>query len=265
MNQLSIADTTIRRDADGRYSLNDLHRASGGKAKHRPSVWLANKQAQELVSEVELEAGIPALAKTRGGTRAGTYVAEQLVVAYAAWIDARFHLHVVNTFLQSQRAARVAAQLAPLDDPAALRGMLLFRTEQEIALRQKLDEQSTHVAAFDRLAEARGSVSITAAAKTLSIPPAAFFAWLQQNGWIYRSSEHGSWLAFQPRLDRGQLKHRVVTVERSDGTPRIVEQVLVTPKGLTRLAELLELAAPLARQSAAANTAKRAPRRTKGA
>lgn len=240
MNELTIADTAIRRDEAGRYSLNDLHRAAGGQPKHRPSVWLANQQAQELVREVELEAGIPALARTRGGARAGTFVAEQLVIAYAAWIDARFHLRVVNTFLHAQRQARAAAQMAPLEDPAALRGLLLAHTEQEINLQRQLDQQSMQVSAFERLAGARGGVSITAAAKTLNLPPTAFFAWLQQHGWLYRSGDHGGWLAYQPRIDRGQLLHRVVTVERSDGTPRIVEQVLVTPKGLARLAALLE-------------------------
>lgn len=32
------------------------------------------------------------------------------------------------------------------------------------------------------------------------------------------------------------LEHKVTTVERSDGTVKMVEQVLVTPKGLAKLA-----------------------------
>ncbi|TDK26176.1 DNA-binding protein [Luteimonas aestuarii] len=263
MSSLIIADTPIRRDADGRYSLNDLHRASGGLPKHRPSVWLANQQVQDLVEAVELEAGIPAVAKVRGGTRAGTFASAELAIAFAAWIDTHFHLRVLRTFLQVQREARAAAQLAPLDDPAALRGLLLEHTEREIELKQKLEEQTAHVSAFERIAEARGAVSITAAAKVLSIPPSAFFAWLKEHSWIYRSSDHGGWLAFQPRIARGQLKHRVITVERSDGTPRIVEQVLVTPKGLARLAELLERAEPPPPAAATARPT-RAARQAKG-
>ena len=240
MSTLTIANTSIRRDDAGRYSLNDLHRAAGGQSKHRPSVWLANQQAQELVREVDLEAEIPALARTRGGAHAGTFAVEQLLIAYAAWIDPRFHLRVVNTFLQVQREVRPQANVSPLADPAALRELLLVHAEQEISLQQQLDQQSPQVAAFERIAAARGGVSITKAAKILNLPPTAFFAWLQQHGWLYRSGSHGGWLAYQPRIDRGQLQHRVITVERSDGTPRIVEQVLVTPKGLARLAELLE-------------------------
>lgn len=32
---LTIANTTIRQDAEGRYCLNDLHKAAGGEAKHK--------------------------------------------------------------------------------------------------------------------------------------------------------------------------------------------------------------------------------------
>jgi hypothetical protein len=35
--------------------------------------------------------------------------------------------------------------------------------------------------------------------------------------------------------------HKITTVERSDGTEKAVEQVLVTPKGLARLAEKLNV------------------------
>jgi len=38
MNQLTISNTTIRQDAEGRYCLNDLHKAAGECNKHRPSI-----------------------------------------------------------------------------------------------------------------------------------------------------------------------------------------------------------------------------------
>lgn len=47
---ITLADISIRRDASGRYCLNDLHRASGGEGKHRPSIWMANSQTQALLS-----------------------------------------------------------------------------------------------------------------------------------------------------------------------------------------------------------------------
>lgn len=95
---IAVGGTDIRRDSKGRYSLNDLHRAAGAADRHRPSLWADNQQAKELIAQLESEAGIPALVSQRGGKAAGTYVARELVYAYAMWISAAFHLQVIRTF-----------------------------------------------------------------------------------------------------------------------------------------------------------------------
>ena len=95
--RIAILGTDIRKDADGRYCLNDLHRASGGNNAHRPSLWVQNKQTQELIAEI-VKAGIPALKSIRGGRYNGTYVCKELVYAYAMWVSPRFHLTVIHAF-----------------------------------------------------------------------------------------------------------------------------------------------------------------------
>lgn len=77
----------FRQDSEGRFCLNDLYRASGGEAKHRPSLWAENKQTKELISCAETEAGIPALVSIHGGKAHGTYVVKELVYAYAMWVS----------------------------------------------------------------------------------------------------------------------------------------------------------------------------------
>lgn len=104
MNGLMIAGTSIRRDAQGRYSLNDLHKAAGGEKRHGPSYWLDTEQASSLIAAMS-DTGNP-VSVQRGGVEQGTYVAEQLVVAYASWIRADFHLEVINTFLAAKKSMR---------------------------------------------------------------------------------------------------------------------------------------------------------------
>lgn len=98
MTSLIISGTAIRQDSAGRYCLNDLHAAAGSVGHHRPSKWLATKQAQALVDEVNLEARIRASNSVRGHGITATYVVKELVYAYAMWISPAFHLKVIRTY-----------------------------------------------------------------------------------------------------------------------------------------------------------------------
>ncbi|MCO7634145.1 KilA-N domain-containing protein [Pseudomonas guariconensis] len=97
MSALMIAGIEIHQDHDGRFSLNDFHRAAGGENRHKPSLWAENQQAQELIEEIG-KAGIPALRVVRGGRSPGTYACKELVYAYAMWVSPTFSLHVIRTF-----------------------------------------------------------------------------------------------------------------------------------------------------------------------
>lgn len=98
MNKLTLSETTIRQDAEGRYSLVDLYLASGGLNRHRPSLWFANKQTKDLIEALDREenkAGIPAYSTTQ---KSGAYVVKELVYAYAMWISPEFHLQVIRAY-----------------------------------------------------------------------------------------------------------------------------------------------------------------------
>jgi KilA-N domain len=100
MANLSIGTSAIR-EIDGLFSLNDLHRASGGELKHRPTEFLRIAQTQELVKELS-RSGDSHFIKTTRGRYASTYACKELVIAYAAWISAAFHLRVIRVFLGAQ-------------------------------------------------------------------------------------------------------------------------------------------------------------------
>lgn len=96
MTELIVCETFIRQDEDGRYCLNDLHRASGGDPNHRPRQFLRNKQTKALVREMET-AQICAV-HTEEGAAGGTYAAKEMVYAYAMWISPAFALKVIRTY-----------------------------------------------------------------------------------------------------------------------------------------------------------------------
>lgn len=96
MSALIIGTSSIRQ-IDGLYSLNDLHKASGGEEKHRPAFFLRLDQTQALIAEINC-ADLHSL-ETREGRNGGTYACKELVIAYAAWISPAFHLKVIRVFL----------------------------------------------------------------------------------------------------------------------------------------------------------------------
>ena len=104
---LVIGDFSIRQDEDGRYCINDLHKASGGAEKHKPYNFMRNQQTKDLIAEIERENMMlksehhksKAINTVKGkGLSQGTFVVKELVYYYAMWISAKFHLQVIRAY-----------------------------------------------------------------------------------------------------------------------------------------------------------------------
>ena len=98
MSNVVVLDTVeIRKDSEGRYCLNDLHKAAGGEAKDKPANFLRREETIGLIQFLEsekLNGVLPVNAEA--GRYGGTYVCKQLVYTYAMWVSPAFHLKVVS-------------------------------------------------------------------------------------------------------------------------------------------------------------------------
>lgn len=127
---ISVAGLTIEQSTNGLYSINDLHRASGGLMKHRPEKWFqlqsttnfVRYQEDKLKSQSLNQGNIKLVLETvQGkGKQQGTFVSRKLVVAYAMWISPAFADHVLDTFLDVVDGvyARVAEQDRIIEEKA---------------------------------------------------------------------------------------------------------------------------------------------------
>lgn len=95
------------------------------------------------------------------------------------------------------------------------------------------------VAALDLLSAADGETNLTLAAKELQMKPKAFMAFLSTSRWIYKRAGGGTWIAYQDRIESGFLVHKTTVIKMDDGSDKACDQVLVTAKGLAKLATLL--------------------------
>jgi phage antirepressor YoqD-like protein len=112
------------------------------------------------------------------------------------------------------------------------------QVERNQELQQVIDRQAPKVAALHRLAGSTGSICMTEAAKHLGLGPLKLIGWMAANRWIYRRTTFANWSAFQPRLSSGLLEHKLVKVPNKESEElKVVEQVMVTRRGLVVLAE----------------------------
>lgn len=99
-NQIVISDISIHKDAHGRYSLNDLHKASGKEDKHQPAFFMRRNETIEMIEVISNSAKSqsykPVISKS--GRYGGTYVCKELVYSYAMWISAAFALKVIRAY-----------------------------------------------------------------------------------------------------------------------------------------------------------------------
>ena len=129
--QITILDQAINM-IDGLYSLNDMHRASGGDKKHQPAFFMRNKETKDLIDELKSEYSSSANMQNKEPVRAvrgvqeknkpqGTYACKELVYRYAMWISPKFALLVIRTFdklvtgeIKVQGSQLTAEQTLPL-------------------------------------------------------------------------------------------------------------------------------------------------------
>ncbi|ECC4541347.1 DNA-binding protein [Salmonella enterica] len=237
-----ICDIEIITDPEGRFCLNSLHRASGGDNRKRPSLWLTNKQAQELIEELSRNSclGQEVIKTLKGGINPGTFAHELLAVEYAGWISPAFRLKVNQTFIdyRSGRLSPSPLNAMPQTFSEALR-LAADLAEEKERLVNKVQKMEPDVHALHLIAKADGSLTITSAAKHLQVQPSKLFEYLCNLRWIYKRPGGRSWLAYQERIQAGYLEHKVTTIKKEDGSEKVVEQVLIKPKGLSKLASFL--------------------------
>jgi phage antirepressor YoqD-like protein len=148
-----------------------------------------------------------------------------------------FKRRLVHAFYDLAHKAAAPAFAIPQSLPEALR-LAADLADENKKLEGQVAEMGPKVVALTRLSDSEGSFSLREAAKACNVPERKFIQAMHARGWIYKH-QGGDWLAYSDKTKAGLLTHKIVVVLRLDGTEKSVERVRVTPKGITRLAEIL--------------------------
>ncbi|MEM4987492.1 phage antirepressor KilAC domain-containing protein [Collimonas sp. H4R21] len=193
-SSIKILNVAIHQDRQGRYCLNDLHRAAGGEDRHTPFRFTRSEGFQALVSELTPELEFAPLESMRGGTSPGTYVCKELVYAYAMWISPTFHLKVIRTF---DAAATI---LAPTTLAGALR-LALAQAEQIEAQALRIAADGPKVEFAETICNTAGVCKMGQFAKTIGWGPNRFIERLRTDEVLMQNN-----LPFQKFIDRGYFR-----------------------------------------------------------
>jgi hypothetical protein len=138
---LAISGTSIRQDSNGRFCLNDLHKASGGEKRHQPANWLRTEQVVDLIGFLESEESKADFSVIESKQGLGTFVVKELVYSYAMWISAKFQITVIRAY--DSLVSKPAYALRDLP-PQTLTPAMLRHIEKRISWLNKNQVGSTY-------------------------------------------------------------------------------------------------------------------------
>lgn len=148
-------------------------------------------------------------------------------------------LEAFNAMEQRLRASPMPAPMADLSDPGVLLPLLTSYAQRTQEAEGRVAELSPKAIAYDRLDASEGAVNVRIASKMLNVPERKFSKWLEANGWAFRQNGIGPLQAYVDKRNRGYLEHRPHTYHDSQrGEDKTVVQMMITPKGLARLAQI---------------------------
>lgn len=196
------------------------------------------RDACAMLMELHGEEGVPRFEDTWvNGQNGQTYPMYRLPKRETLILISGYNLKMRARIIDRWQELEASATPIPQTLSEALR-LAADLADAKANVESKLAIAAPKADALDRLADVDGLLLPTDAAKTLQISPARLFQFFTEHAWTYRRAGGQSHIAYQSRIKAGYLTHKVRVVRQADGSERVREQVLVTAKGLAKLASV---------------------------
>lgn len=152
----------------------------------------------------------------------------------------KWKLSYLAAFNVMEAQLRRPQTLPDFSDPKVLLGAFQHLQAQVAEKDNVIAEQGVKLKKLDRLEGAQGSMCISDAAKTLGVGRDFLFKFMFARRWIFKRAGNKNWLAYDDKRKALLLEHDDHLYMDNLGQERVATRVLVTAKGLVKLAELLE-------------------------
>lgn len=150
-----------------------------------------------------------------------------------AQLSPEFTARLVDRWQELEAANNANPVAAMLNDPAAMRGLLLGYTEQVLQLQHKVEELAPKADFYDGVAASDSDMSVAQAAKIVGTGQNRLYQWLRNMGMVNRNNE-----PYQRYVDMGVLTVKVSErIHPTTGEKVFDRTTRVTGKGLVYIQE----------------------------
>jgi phage antirepressor YoqD-like protein len=156
-----------------------------------------------------------------------------------ARLSPEFTARLVDYWMERE-AGEAKPSVLDYSDPRVVLGVLSHLQGEVAKKNEIIQEQGTRLKKLDRLESAKGSMCVSDAAKTLGVGRDWLFQFLSTRKWTFKRAGNKNWLAYDVVRKSGYLEHDDHLYMDDLGRERVSTRVLVTAKGLVKLAELIE-------------------------
>ncbi len=172
----------------------------------------------------------------KGQTRKEYRLPKDLTVTLITGYRADLRYKVVKRLEELEGQSNPAT--IDLNDPNQLVPLLTNYAQRTQIAESRVVELEPKAEAFDQIDALEGALSVRPAAKVLSVPEHKLKTWLQMNKWAFRQNGKGPLQAYSDKCNVGYLDHKLGSYENSKGEKVSTITLMITPKGLKRLAQI---------------------------
>ncbi|WP_375693417.1 MULTISPECIES: Rha family transcriptional regulator [unclassified Bartonella] len=139
--------------------------------------------------------------------------------------------------LEKQIAAPQVDLANALENPLTIKQLLLESINQLEDLRNEVSTLKPKAEALEGLKRSDGLFGLIEAAKMLEVRPKDLTDYLRKHDWVYRRAPGAPLLPYQDKIKKGFMDCPAITIQRPDGTEKVLPSTKITSRGLACLRE----------------------------
>ncbi|CAK00941.1 Rha family transcriptional regulator [Bartonella tribocorum] len=132
---------------------------------------------------------------------------------------------------------QVATPQVDYSKPEALLGVLNHLQSQIEKKDNTIAELTPKAEALEGLKRSDGLFGLIEAAKMLEVRPKDLTDYLRKHDWVYRRAPGAPLLPYQDKIKKGFMDCPAITIQRPDGTEKVLPSTKITSRGLACLRE----------------------------